>query len=137
QFSMNLARASIIGQRAILDSLGRRAGRLPAAKLDPMHIAPAMLDVFLRSAARPDTLLKAQADLMAGAMSFWRSSLEAFWGGSAAPKDKRFAAEPWNHPLFDAVRRAYLVNAEWVNRLAGEVEASDPLTKRRIAFFTR
>jgi polyhydroxyalkanoate synthase len=137
QFSMNLAKASIIGQRAILDSLGQRVGQFPAARLDPMHIGPAMLDVFLRSAARPGAVMQAQADLMASAFDFWRSSLAAFWGGSTAPKDKRFAGEAWSHPLFDAVRRAYLVNAEWVNKLAREVEASDPLTKRRIEFFTR
>jgi polyhydroxyalkanoate synthase len=137
QFAMNLARASIIGQQAVLDSLGRRAGKAPVASLDPLHIAPAMLDVFLKSAGRPEALFKAQADLMAGAMDFWQSSFAAMWGGAAAPKDKRFSGEAWSHPLFDVVRRAYLVNADWLNRLAGQVEASDPLTKRRIEFFTR
>ena len=137
QFSANLARAAVIGQGAILESALRRAGKGPMGA-DPLHLGPSMLDVFLSSAARPEGVWRANMGLLDGALGIWRTSMQRFLGGGeAAPRDKRFAGAAWDQPFFDAIRQAYQLNADWLNTLASQAEASDPVTKRRIEFFTR
>jgi len=137
-FSANLARAAMIAQGAILESGLQQAGKTPQMNPDPLHIGPSLVDVFLHSAGRPAGLWKAQMTLMDGALGVWRSAFDrmAPQAERTPRKDKRFAGEAWDQPFFDAVRQAYQMNADWLNTLAGNVEASDPQTKRRIQFFT-
>ncbi len=137
QFSINLARAAVIGQGAILESALRQAGKAQAGA-DPMHLGPSLIDVFFNTAKRPEGMWRANVALMDGALGFWRGVTQRAFGGEhkSAP-DKRFAGAAWEQPFFDSIRQAYQLNADWLNRLAGEAEASDPVIKRRVEFFTR
>ena len=54
------------------------------------------------------------------------------------PGDKRFAHPAWaESPIYDYLRQAYLLNAQYLKRIAELWPAPDPLTKRRLQFFTR
>jgi len=134
RLSANLAKAAIIAQGAVLESSLQQAGNL-RVNPDPLHLGPSFMDVFMQSAANPDRFWRAQTAMMNGALDVWRSASQRVAGGAGRP-DKRFASEAWDQPFFDAIRQAYLANSDWLNALAGSVQASDPQTKRRIEFFT-
>jgi polyhydroxyalkanoate synthase len=52
--------------------------------------------------------------------------------------DKRFADPEWkDNPVFEVMKQSYLLTANWLNELVAGVEDVEPLTKRRVEFFTR
>jgi polyhydroxyalkanoate synthase len=54
------------------------------------------------------------------------------------PGDRRFSGEAWSEsPVFDYLRQAYLLNAEFLNRAASELPMEDGRAKARIQFLTR
>jgi polyhydroxyalkanoate synthase len=136
EFSLNLARATFVGQQAVLENLGHL--EVGAAEALDRIALPLSLIHAMRPAS-PETFWSAQHDFMEGASRYWRETLNAAWAGgqAAAPHDKRFRGEAWSNPLFDAVRRTYLANATLLNNLARCADADDPLAKRRLQFFTR
>src|SRR5690606_7708125 len=40
-------------------------------------------------------------------------------------------------PVFDIIKQSYLLTSSWLNNLVAEVDGVDPMTRRRVAFFTR
>ena len=57
---------------------------------------------------------------------------------SAAPGDRRFHAPEWREsPVFDYVRQAYLLNAEFLKAAAESVPVADGRLKDRLQFVTR
>ena len=71
--------------------------------------------------------------------ALWQGMLQHGQGADARVevKDKRFAAPAWSEsPYFDYLRQAYLLNAEFLDRLA-EALPADPAARDRLRFFTR
>ncbi len=57
---------------------------------------------------------------------------------SPPPGDRRFAAEAWSEsPVYDYLHQAYLLNSEFLNRVASELPLEDGRTKARVQFLTR
>jgi len=57
---------------------------------------------------------------------------------AAEPGDKRFAHPAWSaSPIYGYVHQAYLLNAQYLKRMADTLPAPDPLTKNRLHFATR
>jgi polyhydroxyalkanoate synthase len=63
----------------------------------------------------------------------------AVGGGEGKPRgDKRFDSPAWSEsPYFDYVRQAYLLNADFLARLAEAVPLDDDAARNRLKFFTR
>ncbi len=53
------------------------------------------------------------------------------------PKDKRFAAPEWEHPVFDLIRQSYSVASDYLLGAAEAVEGVDPEQKAKISFAIR
>jgi len=144
RLSMNLAKAAITAQSAVAEAALRHADRPAALSPDPFKVTPALTEVMSRLAAQPDRLLKAQADLFEGYLDLWARTSRRIAGEHAPPVveplrgDKRFNDPEWNeNPLFDVMKQSYLLTSNWLNGLVAGVEGVDPLTKRRVEFFTR
>ncbi|HEY1749790.1 MAG TPA: class I poly(R)-hydroxyalkanoic acid synthase [Caulobacteraceae bacterium] len=144
QLSLNLARAAMTAQGAIAEAALRQADRPAALTPDPFHVAPAFGEVMARLTAQPDRLMRAQADLFSRYMDLWKSAAQRAHGEPAAEVaqpvrgDKRFADPDWTaNPVFDVIRQSYLITSGWLNELVAGVEGVEPLTKRRVEFFTR
>lgn len=144
RMSMNLARAALTAQGAIAEAALRQADRPAALSPDPFHVAPALNEVMGRLAGEPDRLMRAQADLFNRYMELWRSTAQRAAGEEHTPAatpakgDKRFLDPDWSHnPVFDVIKQSYLITSDWLNDLVGGVDGVDPLTKRRVEFFTR
>ncbi len=141
--SLNLARAAMTAQSAIAEAALRQADQPAALNPDPFHVSRAMSEVIGKLAEQPDRLLRAQADLYSRYMELWRSAASA--GAKSGPAateggkvDKRFSDPDWSaNPIFDVVKKSYLITSNWLNDLVSGVEGVEPLTKRRVEFFTR
>ena len=144
QMSVNLARAALTAQGAIADAALRQADRPAALSPDPFHVGPALNEVMGRLAAQPDRLMRSQADLFTQYMGLWQSTVRRVAGGETetvvepAKGDKRFNDPDWSdNPVFDVMKQSYLLTSNWLNSLVSEVDEVDPLSKRRVEFFTK
>ena len=144
KLSLNLTRAAMTAQGAIAEAALRQADRPAALTPDPFHVASALSEVMARLAAQPDRLMRAQADLFTRYMDLWKVAAQRAGGENpgevARPErgDKRFADPDWtSNPVFDVIKQSYLITSEWLNELVGGVEGVEPITKRRVEFFTK
>jgi polyhydroxyalkanoate synthase len=144
KLSVNLARAAVAAQAVIAEAALRQADRPAALSADPFHVGPALGEVMGRLAGQPDRLMRAQASLFGRYMDLWRTTAMRAAGENQAPVaspvkgDKRFADPEWSeNPVFDAIKQSYLITSGWLSDLVGGVEGVDPLTKRRVEFFTK
>jgi polyhydroxyalkanoate synthase len=141
--SLNLARAAMTAQSAIAEAALRQADRPAALHPDPFHLGEAMSEVIGHLASQPDRLMRAQADLYNRYMDLWRSAATGQAGDAqpvlaGARTDRRFADAEWSdNPIFDVIKKSYLLTSGWINELVAGVEGVDPLNKRRVEFFTR
>ncbi|MFN3837592.1 MAG: class I poly(R)-hydroxyalkanoic acid synthase [Brevundimonas sp.] len=138
--SMNLAKAAMMAQGAIAEAALSQADRPAALSPDPFNVGPAMTSVMTSLAARPEKMFQAQADLFGRYMELWSSTARQATGETPppVPTDKRFKDPAWSeNPMFDMMRRSYLLTSDWMNGLIAGVEDVDPAMKRRAQFFTR
>ena len=142
--SVNLARAAMTAQGALAEAALRQADRPAALSPDPFHVAPALTEVMSRLVAQPDRMMRAQADLFTRYMDLWHATTKRMTGEAPPPVvqptkgDKRFLDPAWSsNPMFDVMKQSYLLTANWLNDLVGEVEGVEPLTKRRVEFFMK
>ncbi len=142
QLSLNLARAALTAQGAIAGAtLKQGAGAITP---DPFHVGPALGEIGARLAAEPERLMRAQADLFNGYMELWKTAARRATGEEAEPVatpgkgDKRFNDPDWSaNPVFDVMKQSYLLTSNWLNKLVSDVEGVEPMTKRRVEFFTK
>lgn len=88
------------------------------------------------SPAYSEAVSDLQKEYAARHMALWQNMLQGT--ATAAVKDKRFAAPEWSaSPYFDYLRRAYLLNAEFVDRLAEVLPIDDKAARNRLKFFAR
>jgi len=142
--SVNLARAALTAQGALAEAALRQADRPAALSPDPFHVGPALGEVMSRLVAQPDRMMRAQADLFTRYMDLWHATTKRMTGETQDPivqptkGDKRFLDPAWSsNPMFDVMKQSYLLTANWLNDLVGEVEGVEPLTKRRVEFFMK
>ncbi len=140
--SLNLAKASLTAQGAITEAMMRQSDKAPS--VDPFHVAPALTEVMGKLALKPERIMRAQADLFENYMELWKQSARRAAGEPAEPVttpakgDKRFNDPDWSaNPMFDMMKQSYLLTSNWLNSLVAEVEDVDPMTKRRVEFFTK
>ncbi len=102
-----------------------------AAPLQADAKAAPELPQFAMDTKRVTELQQHYVDQLAG---LWRDFFEHPEKSEAPIKDNRFADEAWqSNPLASFYARAYLLNSDFMNRLADTVE-TDRKTKRRVKF---
>jgi polyhydroxyalkanoate synthase len=111
---------------------------------DPGVIAGAFAEFANRAAAEPGRMMAAQLQLWRDHVALWSTFARRFDGEAPAPiaaparDDRRFADAAWSeHPLFDFVKQAYLLNARWLQSTVQQVEDVDAETRRKVEFYTR
>jgi polyhydroxyalkanoate synthase len=111
---------------------------------DPGVVAGALAELANRAAANPGRMMAAQFELWRDHVALWSAFARRLDGEAVAPvaaparDDRRFADAAWSeHPLFDFVKQAYLLNARWLESAVRQVEDLDPETRRKVEFYTR
>ncbi|HQV11992.1 MAG TPA: class I poly(R)-hydroxyalkanoic acid synthase [Nitrospira sp.] len=91
-----------------------------------------------------ERLMELQRDLASRHASLWSGLMQKKPGETSPPQvapqpgDRRFAAPEWaESPVFDYLRQAYLLNAEYLSRVSDSLPIEDGRTKERIQFLTR
>ncbi|MEO8409963.1 MAG: class I poly(R)-hydroxyalkanoic acid synthase [Propionivibrio sp.] len=90
------------------------------------------------------TFVDLQQALVAKHTQLWQNMLQQKPGQSAEPVvvpeagDRRFAADAWSElPYYDYLRQAYLLNADYLNKVADAIPIVDGPGKTRMLFLTR
>ena len=85
-----------------------------------------------------------QKDLVARHTALWQSLLQQKPGETGEPVikpeagDRRFSSDAWGQsPFYDYLRQAYLLNADYLNKVAESVPLADGPAKTRMLFLTR
>ncbi len=144
KLSVNLARAALTAQGAVTGAMLKQGDASSGGAPDPFHVGPALTEVAAKLASNPQKLMQAQGALFEGYMNLWKTASQRALGEEAVPVvgpakgDKRFNDPDWSaNPVFDMMKQSYLLTSNWLNGLVGEVEGVEPLTKRRVEFFTK
>jgi polyhydroxyalkanoate synthase subunit PhaC len=117
--------------------IGRHKG------IDPIGFSPYLAEVSTKLMATPEKYLEAQRKLWEGYANIWneamQDSLKRLDGTYAPSKfpDKRFAAPEWDaNPMFDIMRRTYLLTSNFLTEMIEGVDGIDDITKRKASFAT-
>ncbi|MFA7269168.1 MAG: class I poly(R)-hydroxyalkanoic acid synthase [Sterolibacterium sp.] len=96
------------------------------------------------SAVPPDEFNKLQQEFAARHARLWQAQINRQPGQPAPavalpePGDRRFAAPEWTEsPIYDYLRQAYLLNAEFLDKTVDAMQLADAREKSRLRFFTR
>jgi polyhydroxyalkanoate synthase len=92
----------------------------------------------------PHRALELQASLGRAYLDLWAGAVKRMAGEAAPPaatpdpKDKRFADPEWSqNQFFDFLKQAYLLTAQWGDRLVRDAEGVDAHTRTKAAFYVK
>jgi polyhydroxyalkanoate synthase len=92
----------------------------------------------------PQRAIELQASLGRAYLDLWASAVKRMAGEPAGPvvapdaKDKRFADPEWSqNQFFDFLKQAYLLTAQWSDRLVKDAAGIDDHTRAKAAFYVK
>ncbi len=92
----------------------------------------------------PQRALEAQTSLVKGYMELWTQTMRRMSGEKTEPiiapneKDRRFVHPEWSsNPFFDTMKQAYLIGADWAERMVRDAQALDDHTRHKADFYVR
>lgn len=111
------------------------AAPLSIQKPDPFGAVEAQMKIGAVLARNPEKAGHAMMTLFQG----WMNLFQSMASGATLPSDRRFSDPEWtSNPAFDFMRRAWTLNADWLNSLIDTAAAElDEDTKLKARFFTQ
>lgn len=115
------------------------------AEINPFSQTEKLADV-LSSGVKLDTklFLQQQFDFLQKQQLLWQNASRIFMGEMLEPlvqeekSDKRFADGDWEgNPVFNYIKQAYLLNAEYVSQMVESLEFEDGKMGEQVRFYTR
>ena len=144
-FSRNLARLIEEGGRALAAYLKPREGGRDDSELadEIAEVVKTLSQVAEYWLADPQRTVEVQVSLGKAYLDLWASAVKRLAGETAppvatpAPGDRRFNDPDWTqNQFFDFVKQAYLVTAQWADKLVGAADLN-PHTKQKAEFYVR
>lgn len=93
---------------------------------------------------KPERTLEAQTRITSQYMELWANSMRSFSGEKTekvvepTTNDRRFKDKEWEeNPLFDFLKQAYLITANWANDLVDNAYDLDEHTKLKAQFYMK
>lgn len=130
----NLMQAVQEAQGLLSDSLnGTGMGPPAPGQADPFGGAEAQMKLGAALARNPEKSGHAMMTLFQG----WMNLFQSMASGTPLPSDRRFADPEWDaNPAFNFMRRAWMLNAEWLQGLIDTVSDDlDEETKLKARFY--
>jgi polyhydroxyalkanoate synthase len=144
EFARNMLTVGVKSQQLLMDFAGRMANREKGAPIDPLNISGVMMALAKAMGGDRDAVLAAQTQWWNNVMTLWESTARRMLGGQAAsvvepaPGDRRFKAEAWrDNEVFDFIKQSYLLTANAMQEMVGNLHGLDAKERGRIAFYTR
>jgi polyhydroxyalkanoate synthase len=115
------------------------------AEINPFSQSEKLADA-LSSGVKLDTklFLQQQFDFLQKQQLLWQNDSRIFMGEMLEPmvheekSDKRFADGDWEgNPVFNYIKQAYLLNAEYVSQMVESLEFEDNKMGEQVRFYTR
>jgi polyhydroxyalkanoate synthase len=145
-FSRNVARLVEEGGRALAAYLKpREEGRTDREFADEAaEVVKTLGQVAEYWLADPQRAVELQTRLGKSYLELWAAAAQRLAGErtepvvKADPADKRFADPEWSsNQFYDFLKQAYLLTAQWANRLVADAADVDPHTKQKAEFYVR
>ena len=131
-------------QKLVTDWLERQTSENGGAKLDPLNVGGAFLEMTARMISDPAKVMQAQMNLWHDYMNLWQSTTRRLLGDDSDPVvvpergDRRFSDPAWDeNQLFDFIKQSYLLTARWMQSTVRDVEGLDDKTAKKVDFYTR
>jgi len=133
KLSKSLLEASIEAQGLISDAMNAAAAPLSTSEPDPFGSAEAQSAIAAALVKSPEKAQQALNNLMQG----WMELFQEMAIGAALPRDRRFSDPEWTaNPGFEFMRRAWMLNSNWLLSLVETVGSDvDDATRRKARFF--
>jgi polyhydroxyalkanoate synthase len=145
-FSRNLARLVEEGGRALAAYLKpREQGRDDKELADEIaEVVKTLGQVAEYWLADPQRTVEVQTSLGKAYLDLWASAVKRLAGEPAppvatpGPSDKRFSDPEWTqNQFFDFLKQAYLLTAQWADKLVADAGGLNPHTKQKAEFYVR
>ena len=144
EFAKNMLTVGMKSQKLLVDFTARMASRENPVPLDPLNISGAMLSLAKAMSGDREAVVEAQTQWWNNFMTLWESTARKMLGGEAlavvepAPGDRRFKAEAWKeNVIFDFIKQSYLLTANAMQEMVGNLHGLDEKERGRVAFYTR
>ena len=146
QFSRNLARLVEEGGRALAAYLKpREQGHEDKELADEItEVVRTLSEVAEYWLSDPQRTVELQTSLGKAYIDLWGSAVRRLAGESTAPvatpaaDDKRFSDPEWSqNQFFDFLKQAYLLTAQWADKLVANAADLNPHTKQKAEFYVR
>src|ERR1700756_5239772 len=146
QFSRNLARLVEEGGRALAAYLKpREQGHEDKELADEIaEVVTTLSEVAEYWLSDPQRTVELQTSLGKAYLDLWASAVRRLAGETTAPVatpaagDKRFSDPEWSqNQFFDFLKQAYLLTAQWADKLVANAADLSPHTKQKAEFYIR
>jgi len=146
RFSRNIARMVEEGGKALAAYLKpREQGEV---KIEPSEEVADVVKTFGQVAeywlSDPQRATEIQTTLGKAYLDLWAAAAKRMTGQDVAPviqpdpRDKRFADPEWSsNQFYDFLKQAYLLTAQWSDRLVKNAQGLDPHTRQKAEFYAR
>jgi polyhydroxyalkanoate synthase len=145
-FAHNIARLVEEGGKALAAYLKpREEGKIKSELADDVtDVVRTVGQVAEYWLSDPQRALELQANLGRAYLDLWANAVKRMAGEPSDPvaapdsKDKRFADPEWSqNQFFDFLKQAYLLTAQWGERLVKDASGIDAHTKAKAAFYVK
>jgi polyhydroxyalkanoate synthase len=145
-FARNLARLVEAGGKALAAYLRpREEGKIPPGPSDEMtDIVRTFGEVAEYWLSDPTRAVELQTRLGKAYLDLWGAAAKRLAGEDSAPVvqpqpgDRRFTHPEWSsNQFFDFVKQAYLLSANWAERLVADAKELDPHTRQKAEFYVK
>ncbi|ASJ72605.1 PHA/PHB synthase family protein [Granulosicoccus antarcticus] len=117
----------------------------PMKGMDPMNVGPAFNSATKLMASDPMKLMQANYELWKEHVELMQQVMKDLMktgaGSDGADKgdyDRRFKHEAWtNNPMFDYIRRSYLITSRWMVNTMTSIEGLSEQDKKKIVFHSQ
>jgi polyhydroxyalkanoate synthase subunit PhaC len=144
EFARNMLTVGVKSQKLLVDFMARMTERDNPGPLDPLNISGAMMSLAKAMSGDREVVIEAQTQWWNNFMTLWESTARKMLGGDAdavvepAPGDRRFKAEAWkDNEVFDFIKQSYLLTANAMQEMVGNLHGLDEKERGRVAFYTR
>jgi polyhydroxyalkanoate synthase len=142
EFARNMVSVGMKSQKLMLDFVARMGHR--EGPIDPLNISGAMLALAKAMGGDREAVAAAQTEWWNNVMLLWETTARRMLGGEApavvepAPGDRRFKSDAWRqNEIFDFIKQSYLLTANAMQEMVGNLHGLDEKERGRVAFYTR
>jgi len=144
-FAHNLARLVEEGGKALAAYMApREEGKIKGESDEVVDAVKSIGRVAEYWLSDPQRAVELQASLGRAYLDLWAGAVKRMAGEPSAPvavpdaADKRFADQEWSsNQFFDFLKQAYLLTADWANKLVKDATGVEPHTRQKAEFYIK